>query len=167
MDIDIPWNVREMKTYLRHYPPETGGESRVFVDDISYIQWGSAPVSFNASNNLRASSNSDIDLQTPNGWEFVRCMPENNTSEVSVTLTGRVYKSSHSSPLVTTISKNEGARQPVECTSPSDTGTPASIPFVGEPARPAVSPEASPVVSGEQAGQTDNNESSSPAGIFK
>ena len=88
VNLDIPSDIVEIEAYFRHYPPDSGGEGRIYIDDVSFIQWDTEPP-------VPIGSAKAVDLVTPNGWEFVRCQQDNNQEDmdVDITITGRDYQS--------------------------------------------------------------------------
>ncbi|PRQ09750.1 CapA family protein [Enhygromyxa salina] len=81
IDVTPPNNADSLMVYFRHYPPNSGGDGQVFLDDVSFIEWDPNTVAVNA----QAAS-----LATPNAWDFVRCSASNGP--LSLNLTHRVYE---------------------------------------------------------------------------
>jgi hypothetical protein len=82
IDLDPPNNADSMEVYFRHYPPNSGGDGQVYLDDVSFIEWDP---------NAVAVDGGGVSLATPNAWDFVRCSAGNGPLDLS--LTHRVYES--------------------------------------------------------------------------
>ncbi|KIG18416.1 Capsule biosynthesis protein capA [Enhygromyxa salina] len=82
INLTPPNGADSMQVYYRHYPPNSGGEGQVFLDDLSYIEWDPNTVAVNSQ---------AVSLATPNAWDFVRCSAGNGP--LSLNLTHRVYES--------------------------------------------------------------------------
>ena len=103
INLDIPTDVVEIKAYLRHYPPEQGGEGQLFIDDLSFIQWDFEPVPLESSE--------AVNLMTPNGWEFVRCTQDGSDElNLGIDITGRVYEAQYA-PAPSRLRKMKGKKK--------------------------------------------------------
>lgn len=80
-DLTPPAGTTDVKIYFRHYPPDSGGEGRLFLDDVALVQWGEAV----------AVDQAGVELATPNDWGYVQCTAAGN--DLDLTLGHRVYES--------------------------------------------------------------------------
>lgn len=85
-DIDVvaPANADSVKVYFRHYPPQSGGDGELFLDDVSFLDWDPNPVAVDPVG---------VSLATPNAWDAVRCTAPDGTLDLE--LTHRVYETNY------------------------------------------------------------------------
>jgi hypothetical protein len=81
IDLTPPSNAASVEVFFRHYPPDSGGDGQVYLDDVSFVEWDADPIAVDAQG---------VSLETPNAWDFVRCDAGDGALDLS--LTHRVYE---------------------------------------------------------------------------
>ncbi len=82
IDATAPAGAVGLMVYFRHYPPSGTGEGRVFLDDVTFVEWDSSAIATDAQG---------TSLATPNAWDAVRCTAADGPMQLD--LVHRTYES--------------------------------------------------------------------------